>query len=88
MAHGLMGVSILEVIAGQPKNSKTTGYGALMFLVLIGKAMVEALSGKMALTFLHFGLMGSPVAVSHAGGLIGCLLVMFLMGRQTGRYAQ
>jgi len=42
----------------------------------VGKAAVEALSGRMALAFLHFGLMGDPVAVSPAGGVLGGLFVM------------
>jgi len=41
---------------------------------VVGKAAVEALSGHMFFTFLYFGMVGTPVAVSHAGGVLGALL--------------
>jgi hypothetical protein len=36
----------------------------------------------MFFTFLHFGLMGEPIAVSHAGGIIGALAATVFHSRK------
>ncbi len=74
IAHGLMAVSALELVAGQAPGSTEWRIGQVSFMLVVGKAALEALSGRMLFTFLHFGLMGDPVAVSHAGGVVGGLL--------------
>jgi rhomboid family GlyGly-CTERM serine protease len=84
IAHGLMAVSSLELICTQPPGSPERRIGWLGFSLVVSKAAAEALSGKMFFTFLHFGLMGEPVAVSHAGGIAGGLVAMLLL-RQWGR---
>jgi len=81
IAHGLMAVSALELVAGQPPGSTERRIGQIGFFLIAGKAAVEALSGRMFFTFLHFGLMGDPVAVSHAGGIVGSLTAMLLFNR-------
>jgi rhomboid family GlyGly-CTERM serine protease len=78
IAHGLTAVSALEAVVGQATGSTERRIGQACFLFVVGKAAVEALSGHMFFTFLHFGLMGEPVAVAHAGGVIGGLLAMLL----------
>lgn len=80
IAHGLMAVSALEMIAN--KHPQTRRLGWWCFALVIGKAAIEALSGRMFFTFLHFGLMGEPIAVSHAGGIIGALAATFLRKRK------
>jgi hypothetical protein len=35
----------------------------------------------MFFAFLYFGMVGDPVAVSHAGGIIGGLLAMLMLKR-------
>jgi rhomboid family GlyGly-CTERM serine protease len=81
IAHGLMAVSALELIASQPPGSTGRRIGQISFLLVVGKAAMEAVRGRMFFTFLHFGLMGDPVAVSHAGGIIGGLFAMLLLSR-------
>ena len=83
IAHGLMAVSAVEMIAGQPRNSPQWRIGLITFLLVAGKAAIEAWSGRMFFTWLHFVLMGDPVAVSHAGGVIGALLAMLLTRLQS-----
>jgi rhomboid family GlyGly-CTERM serine protease len=78
IAHGLTAVSALEAVVGQAPGSTERRVGLICFLLVAGKAALEALSGHMFFTFLHFGLMGEPVAVAHAGGVIGGLLAMLL----------
>jgi rhomboid family GlyGly-CTERM serine protease len=81
IAHGLMAVSALEWVGGEPPGSTERRIGEISFFLVVGKAALEALSGRMFFTFLHFGLMGDPVAVSHAGGVIGGLFAMLLLNR-------
>jgi len=76
VAHGLMAVSAIELMAGRSLASPAARLGLLTFVLVVGKAMVETISGRMFFTFLHFGLMGDPVAVSHAGGVLGGLLAL------------
>lgn len=65
VAHGLMAVTALELIVAGDK----AGWPCL--LLVAGKALWETLTGHVFFEFLHFGLMGSPIAVSHLGGVIG-----------------
>jgi rhomboid family GlyGly-CTERM serine protease len=90
IAHGLMAVSALELVAAKEPGSAERRIGQLGFILVVGKAALEAMSGRMFFTFLHFGLMGAPVAVSHAGGIIGSLLAMLVLvgrGRSTSGHS-
>lgn len=71
-AHGLMAVAALDMIRRAESRERLAGWMALA--AVLGKALVEALTGEVALSFLHFGLMGSPVAVCHAGGVLGGMI--------------
>jgi rhomboid family GlyGly-CTERM serine protease len=88
IAHGLMAVSALELVASQPPGSAERRIGLIGFGLVVGKAVVEAFSGRMFFTCLHFGLMGDPVAVSHAGGIVGGLAAMLLLNRGPGQRAR
>jgi rhomboid family GlyGly-CTERM serine protease len=79
-AHGLMAVSAVEMVRGSRTGSDRT-IGWVTLWLVIAKAGVEAATGRMFLEWLHFGLMGTPVAVSHAGGVIGALLTWLLLSR-------
>ena len=81
IAHGLMAVSALEMVNGQPPGSAERRIGQISFLLVVGKAAVEALTGRMLFAFLYFGMVGDPVAVSHAGGVIGGLLAVLVLKR-------
>ncbi len=76
IAHGLMAVSAVEMMTTQPRHSSGWRIGLITFAVVVGKAAYEAISGHVMFGFLHFGLMGNPIAVSHAGGIVGGLVVM------------
>lgn len=78
IAHGLMAVSALEAIvlaraAGGAQRSAMLRAGWTSLALVVAKAGYEAVAGRMLFTWLHFGLMGEPVAVSHAGGVAGGL---------------
>src|SRR5712675_3438840 len=76
IAHGLMAISAIELL-GSDKTERRIGWISLVLVV--GKAGFEAITGKMFFGFLDFGLLGSPVAVSHAGGIIGGLIAMLAL---------
>lgn len=81
IAHGLMAVSAIEMISLADSESAERRLGWVSFFLVVSKAALEAVSGRMFFTFLHFGLMGEPVAVSHAGGVVGGLSMLLLLRR-------
>ena len=79
VAHGLMAISALELLAAHEPYSPEWPVGLATFAFVVAKAAYEALSGRMLFAFLDFGLLGSPVSVSHAGGIIGGITIMFFL---------
>lgn len=79
IAHGLMAVSGVELVACSPSGSAERRVGLISFAFVIAKAGFEAISGRMFFAFLDFGLLGEPVAVSHAGGIVGALAALLLI---------
>ena len=71
--HGLMAVCALEMITSKSKDRTARWFGVISLVVVVAKSLYEALTGHMFLEFMHFGMMGSPVAISHLGGVIGCI---------------
>ena len=78
LAHGLMAVSALEMVDSRARHTLQRRLGWATFFLVVGKSALEALTGQAFFAFLHFGLMGDPVAVSHAGGVLGGLLAYLL----------
>jgi rhomboid family GlyGly-CTERM serine protease len=81
IAHGLMALSAVEMIRRGDTWEHRTGW--LAFLIVLVKAGFEAASGGVVLSFLHFGLMGVPIAACHAGGVIGGLVACLKHARRT-----
>jgi hypothetical protein len=50
-------------------------FGALCsaFIIVVGKSIIEAVTGHVVFEGFHFGALGCPVAVCHAGGILGGL---------------
>jgi len=74
VAHGLMAISALEMMQSQT-NKKILWAGAISFLFVITKAAWEAATGAVVFSAFHFGNLGTPIAVCHAGGILGVLFV-------------
>jgi len=74
IAHGLMAISSLEMM--REKESFKTG--SILLSIVVVKSMYEALAGDVLFSFMHFGLCGSPIAVSHAGGVLGGLVAYYI----------
>jgi len=71
-AHGLMAICGLEMIGVKEKSISIAGM--VCMCLLIGKCVFENFTGTMFFNFAHPDLIGVPIAMSHAGGLIGGLL--------------
>jgi len=69
VAHGLMAVMALEMMSGDSLDLRRVGLGC--FLLVLGKSAMEAVTGQVLFSSLHFGQVGHPVAVCHAGGVLG-----------------
>lgn len=86
-----MAVSAVEMMNGQARRSPEWRIGAFTLALVVGKAAYEAITGQILFGFLYFGLVGNPIAVSHAGGIVGGLLAMLLLstlGRTPNRRPQ
>jgi len=79
IAHGLMAVSAVEMLVNHPRRSPEWRVGVLTLALVVGKAALEAITGRILFGFLYFGMVGAPVAISHAGGIVGSLLVVLLL---------
>jgi len=84
IAHGLMATAALETM--RSGRGITFGLGTVSLLFVVAKCVIEAATGTVVFDFLHAGRIGSPVAVSHAGGVLGALTAWMLwsmIGRAT-----
>ena len=73
IGHGLMVISALESMRSGD-DSLVRRIGLISLLLVIGKSLFEALSGKILFAFLYFGMVGDPIAATHAGGALGALI--------------
>ena len=69
VAHGLMAITALEMI----RDDERLGWVCL--IAVAGKSLWEATTGRVLFEWLHFGRLGTPIAVSHLGGVVGGLVM-------------
>ena len=81
VAHGLMAISSMEMMTCK-ENFRM---GVTCFTAVVSKSIYEAVAGDVLFSFMHLGLCGSPVAVSHAGGVLGGI-VTFLILTSVSKY--
>ncbi len=67
VAHGLMAVSALEMM----RKKFDFKIGFICLIILISKTVYEVITGGSLLSFLLFGMCGTPLVACHAGGVIG-----------------
>ena len=72
IAHGLMAITSLDQMTG-PTDKTVRRAGAVTFIIVITKCIIEAVTGRIVFENLHFGALGTPVAVCHAGGVLAGL---------------
>jgi hypothetical protein len=58
-----------------------TGFraGVICLSAVVLKSVYEAATGNVIFSFLQFGLCGDPIAVCHAGGVMGGILSYFIL---------
>lgn len=71
IAHGLMAVTSLEMIFDSDSDTTQRRAGMISLGLLLAKSVYEMITGEMMFGFIYGGLIGSPIAVSHIGGVIG-----------------
>jgi hypothetical protein len=74
VAHGLCGIVCLDLLRNPSALQSTRTIATAGFILLLGKCVWEAWTGHVVLEVFHAGDLGSPVAVAHAGGLLGAVL--------------
>lgn len=80
-AHGLTAIYALELIRPEVELTiRRAGWIALA--LLCGKAAFEAVTGHVLFEGLHFGLIGTPIAVCHAGGVVAGITIWALLEEQ------
>jgi rhomboid family GlyGly-CTERM serine protease len=80
IAHGLAVIAALEIAAaGDGFQDSAVGIGILA--IVVGKCIIEAVSGTVVFSSLHLGTVGLPVAVCHAGGALGGAVFGLLAAR-------
>lgn len=77
IAHGLAAVVGLEMFSRRG-DRLLRGVGLACFLGVVGKSIVEAATGHVVFASWHLGQLGTPIAVCHAGGILGALVVWFI----------
>ncbi|OEU78800.1 MAG: rhombosortase [Desulfobacterales bacterium S5133MH4] len=82
IAHGLMAVSALEEMENKSHDRRDGLIGAVMFAVVVGKCVVEVVNDQVLFQFLHFGMMGHPVATCHAGGVLAGIITFLICHHQ------
>ena len=82
IAHGLMAVSSLEIMRSSDRTLRNAGI--ICFITIISKSIYEACTGAVAFEFLHIGAIGEPVAVCHAGGVLGGLIAYGIRQKKKG----
>jgi rhomboid family GlyGly-CTERM serine protease len=82
IAHGLMAISAVEMMRANARATTEWRLGAFTFALVVGKAAWEAISGHVMFEFLYFRMVGDPITISHAGGIVGALLATLLLPRR------
>lgn len=79
--HGMMAALALEYLRAPDRANRWLGGAA--FVLVAGKALIEALSGSVFFASWHWGDVGSPVAACHAGGVLGGAVAAYFFRRRS-----
>lgn len=85
IAHGLTAISAIESIEREPRaHGRLLCFGAVSFMLLAVKSILEVLTGHVLLEPLHFGMVGLPTPASHAGGVLSGALTALAVSSKPG----
>jgi len=79
--HGLMAFSALQMM----RIATHRELGLACFALVIGKSVYELATGEAIFLALHADLCGTPIAASHAGGVLAGILVFWLLNGMKAR---
>ena len=74
ITYGVMAISAMEIAFNQHDKKNRRVLGGVILLLLVSMITWELLTGKFPFEFLLFNMVGKPILVCHAGGLIGALI--------------
>ncbi|MBN2703314.1 MAG: rhombosortase [Pontiellaceae bacterium] len=77
IAHGLMAVSGLQLIRSTDSSIRKAGW--ICTAMITTKSLIEAITGHVLFSALHLGPVGTPVASTHLGGVIGGSIAFLLL---------
>jgi len=76
IAHGLLAVLALNMAE---ESDRTLRYAGLAcFVIVVAKCIFEAVTGGVLFESLHLGNVATPVAICHAGGVLGGVIMYAL----------
>jgi len=76
IAHGLLAVLALHMAEESDQTLRRAGFAG--FVIVVAKCICEAVSGGVLFANLHLGNVAAPVAVCHAGGVLGGVIMYTL----------
>ncbi len=79
IAHGLMAVSALEMIHSKLSDGSRKMAGLFVLGIVVGKSIYEAATGHVIFERLYFGLVGTPLVMTHMGGIAGGMGAFYLI---------
>jgi rhomboid family GlyGly-CTERM serine protease len=79
VAHGLTTVVSLEMLC-RSKDPVSRWSGLFCFVGVLGKSLLELVTGQVLFASWHLGWLGTPIAACHAGGVLGALLIWIYCG--------
>ena len=80
VGHGLMAITGMEMAASRDQSRLIRRLGDATVVIVVVKCLWELIAGGSAVGFLHFGLMGTPIVVCHAGGVVAGILAFYCLG--------
>ncbi len=76
IAHGLLAVLALHMAEESDQTLRRAGFAG--FVIVVAKCICEAVTGGVLFANLHLGNVAAPVAVCHAGGVLGGVIICAL----------
>jgi rhomboid family GlyGly-CTERM serine protease len=70
IAHGLMAYQGMRWMTQRDEPVTNRRLGGLLVLVVIGKAVLETITGQVFFGALHAGSVGTPITACHLGGAL------------------
>jgi rhomboid family GlyGly-CTERM serine protease len=83
VGHGLMaGAAVLSLRGERERGARCTAWWILS--VVVGKSLIEAISGRLLFDLVHLGDLGRPNPLCHLGGVVGGIATALLLPALSG----